>query len=101
VTQIYSCNGSARLGELDYLVAMYPHLYKQGCYAHILDLLLEYWGKEEMHGDPNNKGQADVYLHPKPPCVNGIVSPLFTEAIIESTTRDKVCMQLPHDCSHA
>jgi hypothetical protein len=51
--------------------------------------------------DPNNEGQAGVYLHPKPPCDNGIVSPLFTEVVVESTTGDKVCMQLPHDCLHA
>jgi hypothetical protein len=33
---------------LDDLVRTYPHLYKQGCCAHILDLLLEDWGKEEL-----------------------------------------------------
>ena len=98
MTQIYSDNANARLGELDELVAMYSHLYKQGCFAHILDLLLEDWEKEEMHGDPKNKGQAGMYLHPKPPCDNGIVLPLFTKVFIESTTRDKICMQLPHDC---
>jgi hypothetical protein len=40
-------------------------------------------GKRENVEDPNNKGQVGVYLHPKPPCDNGIVSPLFIEAIIE------------------
>jgi hypothetical protein len=48
VTQICTDNASAMLGALDELVATYPHLYKQGCAAHILDLLLEDWGKEEM-----------------------------------------------------
>jgi hypothetical protein len=48
VTQIYTDNASAMLGALDELIATYPHLYKQGCAAHILDLLLEDWGKEEM-----------------------------------------------------
>jgi hypothetical protein len=36
------------LGVLDDLIGMYLHLYKQGCCAHILDLLLEDWEKEEM-----------------------------------------------------
>jgi hypothetical protein len=48
MTQICSDNASAMLGALDDLVAMYPHLYKQGYCAHILYLLLEDWGKEEM-----------------------------------------------------
>jgi hypothetical protein len=48
VTQICSDNASAMLGALDDLVPTYPHSYKQGCCAHILDLLLEDWGKEEM-----------------------------------------------------
>jgi hypothetical protein len=48
VTQICSDNASAMLGALDDLVRIYPHLYKQGCCAHILDLLLEDWGKEEL-----------------------------------------------------
>jgi hypothetical protein len=41
VTQIYLDNTSAMLGALDDLVAPCPHLYKQGCCVHILDLLLE------------------------------------------------------------
>jgi hypothetical protein len=48
VIQIYSDNASAMLGALDDLVAIYFYLYKQGCCANILDLLLEDWGKEEM-----------------------------------------------------
>jgi hypothetical protein len=48
VTQIRSDNASAMLGALDKLVATCPHLYKQGCCAHILDLLLEDWRKEEI-----------------------------------------------------
>jgi hypothetical protein len=48
VTQICSNNANAMLGVLDNLVAMYPHLYKQRCCTHILDLLLENWGKDEI-----------------------------------------------------
>ena len=46
--QICLDNASAMLGELDDLVAPYPHFYKQGCCAYILDLLLEDCGKDEM-----------------------------------------------------
>jgi hypothetical protein len=35
-------------GTLDELVATYSHLSKQDCCAHILDLLLEDWKKDEM-----------------------------------------------------
>ena len=48
VTQICSNNASTILGALDDLVATYPHLYKQGCCTHILNLLLEDWKKEKM-----------------------------------------------------
>jgi hypothetical protein len=48
VTQICSDNASAMLGVLEDLVGTYPHLYKKGCCAHILNLLLEDWGKEEL-----------------------------------------------------
>jgi hypothetical protein len=48
MTQICLDNASAMLGALDDLIAPYPHFYKQGCCAHILDLLLEDCGKEEM-----------------------------------------------------
>jgi hypothetical protein len=48
VIQICLDNASVMLGALDDLVAMYLHLYKQGCCTHILDLLLEDWGKDEI-----------------------------------------------------
>jgi hypothetical protein len=41
VTQICTDNASAMLRASDELVATYSHLYKQGCAAHILDLLLD------------------------------------------------------------
>jgi hypothetical protein len=61
VTQICSNNANAMLGVLDELIVLYSHLYKQGCCARILDLLLQDWGKEEMF--KTFKGQASVYLH--------------------------------------
>jgi hypothetical protein len=49
------------LGVLDELIVLYSHLYKQGCCTHILDLLLQDWGKEEMF--KTFKGQVSVYLY--------------------------------------
>jgi len=46
VVQICSDNASAMLGAMDKVVEEYPHIYKQGCAAHIIDLFLEDWGKE-------------------------------------------------------
>jgi hypothetical protein len=48
VTQICLDNAGAMLGALDNLISTYLHLYKQGCCAHILDLFLDDWGKEDM-----------------------------------------------------
>ena len=48
VAQICSDNTSAMLGAMDEVVTTYPHIYKRGCCAHILDLLLEDWGKEAI-----------------------------------------------------
>jgi hypothetical protein len=76
VTQIYSDNANTMLGALDNLVAMYPLLYKQGC-SHSRPSPKRLGKRGNIQG-PNNKGHAGMYLHPKPPCDNGIVSPLFT-----------------------
>ena len=46
VVQICTDNASAMLGAMDKVVEHYPHIYKQGCAAHIIDLMLEDWGKE-------------------------------------------------------
>jgi len=51
VVQICSDNASAMLGAMDKVVEEYPHIYKQGCAAHIIDLLLEDWGKEPTFRD--------------------------------------------------
>jgi hypothetical protein len=45
--QIYLDIASAMLGALDELVTTYPHLYKQGCCAYILDLLLKIGKKKK------------------------------------------------------
>ena len=49
VVQICSDNASAMLGAMDKVVEDYPHIYKQGCAAHVIDLLLEDWGKEPTY----------------------------------------------------
>ena len=41
-----SDNASAILGAMDKVVEDFPHIYKRGCATHIIDLLLEDWGKE-------------------------------------------------------
>jgi hypothetical protein len=48
VTQICSDKASAILGMVDELVALYLHLYKQGCYAHILNLFIEDWRRNKF-----------------------------------------------------
>ena len=46
VVQICTDNAANMLGAMDNILEEYPHMYKQGCCAHILDLLMEDWGKE-------------------------------------------------------
>lgn len=46
VVQVCTDNAASMLGALRILEDRYPHVYRQGCAAHILDLLLEDWGKE-------------------------------------------------------
>jgi hypothetical protein len=41
VTQICTDNATNMLGAMDDIVATYPHIFKQGCAAHALDLMLE------------------------------------------------------------
>jgi hypothetical protein len=41
VTQICTDNATNMLGAMDNIVATYPHIFKQGCAAHALDLMLE------------------------------------------------------------
>ena len=51
VAQICTDNASNMHGAMDDILREYPHMYKQGCCAHILDLLLEDWGKQRMVKD--------------------------------------------------
>ena len=45
VSQICTDNAANMLGVVDKVIETYPHIYKQGCAAHALDLLLEDWAK--------------------------------------------------------
>jgi hypothetical protein len=68
--------------------------------THILDLLLEDWGKEEMFKTLIIRANMCVFTS-KTTMQQCTISPLFTEAVIESIAGDEVYMQLSHDCSHA
>ena len=45
VSQICTNNAANMVRAVDKVIKMYPHIYKQGCAAHALDLLLEDWAK--------------------------------------------------------
>ena len=45
VSQICTDNAANMLEAVDKVIETYPHIYKQGCAAHALDLLLEDWAK--------------------------------------------------------
>ena len=45
VSQICTDNVANILRVVDKVIETYPHIYKQGCAAHALDLLLEDWAK--------------------------------------------------------
>ena len=45
VSQICTNNAANMLGALVNVVETYPHIYKHGCTAHALNLLLEDWAK--------------------------------------------------------
>jgi hypothetical protein len=73
-------------GTLDELVATYSHLSKQDCCAHILDLLLEDWKKDEMF--------KTLIIRAKRVCI-------YIRNHHATMALDKVCIQIPRDCSHA
>ena len=48
VVQICTDNASAMINAMTIVQGVYPNIYSQGCCAHIIDLLLEDIGKDEM-----------------------------------------------------
>ena len=57
IVQICTDNASVMLGAMRILERKYKHLYRQGCAAHILDLLLEDWGKSRWVKDLVERGK--------------------------------------------
>jgi hypothetical protein len=57
VTQIYTNNAMNMLGAMDDIVTTYPHIFKQGCAAHALDLILEDWAKIDQFKDLIHKAK--------------------------------------------
>src|SRR5579875_1903662 len=51
VTQVCTDNAANMLGALTDITATYPHIFKQGCMAHALDLMLEDWAKVQEFKD--------------------------------------------------
>jgi hypothetical protein len=51
VTQICIDNATNMLGTMDDIVTTYPHISKQGCAVHALDLMLEDWAKIDQFKD--------------------------------------------------
>jgi hypothetical protein len=101
VTQICLDIASVMLGAPDELVSLYLHLYKQGCHAHILDLLLKNRGIEEIFKTLITRAkQVCIYIQ-NHHVTMALYCPLFTNVVIKSTTGDEICMKLPHNCLHA
>ena len=51
MTQICTDNATNMLGAMDDIVMTYPHISKQGCVAHALNLMLEDWAKIDQFKD--------------------------------------------------
>jgi hypothetical protein len=51
VIQICTDNATNMLGAMDNIVTTYPHVFKQGCTTHTLDLMLEDWTKIDQFKD--------------------------------------------------
>jgi hypothetical protein len=57
VTQICTDNATNMLGAMDDIVTTYSHIFKQGCAAHALDLMLEDWTKIDQFKDLIHKAK--------------------------------------------
>jgi hypothetical protein len=64
MTQICTDNATNMLGAMDDIVTTYPHISKQGCAAHALDLMLEDWAKIDQFKDLIQKAKrVCIYMH--------------------------------------
>jgi hypothetical protein len=57
VTQICTDNATNMLGAMDDIITTYPHIFKQGCAAQALDLILEDWAKIDQFKDLIHKAK--------------------------------------------
>ena len=57
VTQICTDNATNMFGAMDNIVTTYPHIFKQGCVAHALDLMMEDWAKNDQFKDLIHKAK--------------------------------------------
>jgi hypothetical protein len=57
VTQICINNATRMLGAIDNIVTTYPHIFKEGCAAYALDLMLEDWAKIDQFKDLIHKAK--------------------------------------------
>ena len=71
VAQIYMDNASAMTGAINDILEVYPHIYKQRCCAHILDLLLEDWKKKTNGEECHLESKPRLCLYAEPSCNNG------------------------------
>jgi hypothetical protein len=64
VIQICTDNATNMLGAMDDIVTTYPHISKQGCAAHALDLMLEDWPKIDQFKDLIQKAKrVCIYMY--------------------------------------
>ena len=84
------------LGAVDKVIETYPHIYKQGCAAHALDLLLEDWAKIPQFKDLIAKAKR-VFICEKPSCHLGTFQIFFAQQDVTDACKYTVCLQLHHD----
>ena len=94
VSQICTDNAANMLGAVGKVIETYPHIYKQGCAAHALDLLLEDWAKIQ---GPHCKSKTSVLICEKPSCHLGTFQRIFAEQDVIDACKYTVFLQLHHD----
>jgi hypothetical protein len=90
VTQICTDNATNMLGAMDDIITTYPHIFKQGCAAQALDLILEDWAKIDQFKDLIHKA--------KHVCT---ISRELSEEVFDSASGYTICLPIPHDMSNA
>ena len=99
MTQICTNNATNMLGAMDDIVASYPHIFKQGCDAHVLDLMLEDWAKIDQFEDLINKAKRIFIYRTTMWPWHSFGSTLLE--IFDSIGRIMICLPILHDKSNA